>query len=198
MAIWFLLFSVVSSANIPPQTSCSTAFEERTSAFISSVESGGFLGRIAAGFLTDCIIRASRTNQQCKPNLRLRVAIIFMLGNLLFIHLLQVTISESSSMMWIIFTGFALGMNIYGCIVLFQIAASESAPPHLSGSANAIVSLFGNVGAIISGYPFSFIAEYYGWSSLFFALEIAVAFIIPIMLWNRNLKSKYSIVKKNV
>lgn len=40
--------------------------------------------------------------------------------------------------------GVALGICTYGPMAIFGVAASESAPPHLAGTAHALVALAGS------------------------------------------------------
>ena len=127
------------------------------SAFTSSVETGGFFGGIIAGWLTDIALRrraaaaarlqpattplARRSQQQ--GNARLPVAIFFMFGVTGCLHLL-LTVDQNSSQLLISTIGFVLGGCLYGPIAIFGVAASESAPTHLSGTAHAVVALAAN------------------------------------------------------
>ncbi|GIY42328.1 glucose-6-phosphate exchanger SLC37A4 [Caerostris darwini] len=163
------------------------------SAFTSGLESGGILGRIVAGYLTDYLIQkqaekpypvSERTN---RARTRLSVAILLMFISGLLLHALQSTVKESSSTAWIVCLAFVLGVSLYGPITLFGITASESAPTHLSGSAHAIASLAGNVGAMLSGFPFCYIAKLHGWSAVLVLLECAMGAAVVLMLACRNL-----------
>ncbi|GIY42333.1 glucose-6-phosphate exchanger SLC37A4 [Caerostris darwini] len=167
------------------------------SAFTSSVESGGFLGGILAGYLTDLVLK-SRSPDASKErgNPRMPMAAFFMVGVLGCLHLLQFSITEESSQLWISTIGFLLGAGFYGPIAIYGVVASESAPIHLSGTSHAVVALAANVGAIISGLPFSYIAKYYNWSAIFFILEITTAVNLVIMFLCRNLN--YNMAKKKV
>lgn len=168
------------------------------SAFTSSVESGGFFGGVLAGYLTDWVVKKRSPEQisSDKGNLRMDVAVYFMAGVVGFLHLLQFNVNETSSQFWIATLGFMLGVCFYGPIAIYGVVASENSPAHLSGTAHAIVALAANVGAIISGLPFSYIATFYNWSAIFFILEILSGVMVVVMLLCRNMRSSMGKVKK--
>lgn len=167
------------------------------SAFTSSVESGGFLGGILAGYLTDWVLRnRSASADKERGNPRMPMAALFMVCVLCCLHLLQFSVDESSSKLWISSLGFVLGAGYYGPIAIYGVVASESAPDNLSGTSHAVVALAANVGAIISGLPFSYIAKYYSWSTIFFILEVTTAVNLVIMFLCRNLN--YNMARKKV
>lgn len=163
------------------------------STFTSSVETGGFFGGILAGYVTDWALKRAKNNRK-KGNPRMPVAIYFMLVVLCCLHLLQFSVTESSSKLWISTIGYLLGAGFYGPIAIYGVVASESAPRNLSGTSHAVVALAANVGAITSGLPFSYIAKYYNWSSIFFILEIVTAVNIVIMFLCRNIS--YDMAKR--
>ncbi|XP_074600667.1 glucose-6-phosphate exchanger SLC37A4-like isoform X2 [Brevipalpus obovatus] len=147
--------------------------------FTSSLETGGFVGSILSGWLTDLYLRVRNETNTVKG--RMPVAIIMMAGVAVCFHLLYFNVHEHTSRFLIAALGFVLGACLYGPIALFGILATESAPPHLSGTAHAIVALAANVGAIISGLPFSYVAKSYSWGSVFLMLEVVTVLTILIM-----------------
>ncbi|XP_015783348.1 glucose-6-phosphate exchanger SLC37A4 [Tetranychus urticae] len=149
------------------------------SGFTSSIESGGFVGSIFAGWLTDVYLKLRKEKNTVKG--RMPVAILMMIGLAVCFHLLYFQITPDTTKFTIASIGFVLGACLYGPIALFGILATESAPLHLSGTAHAIVALSANVGAIISGLPFSYVAAFYSWGSIFFLLEIVTIFTVFIM-----------------
>ncbi|XP_054707388.1 glucose-6-phosphate exchanger SLC37A4-like [Uloborus diversus] len=174
----------------------------QASAFTSSVEIGGFVGRIAAGYFTDFFVRrqlsSAKKNLQSKPTQRLSVGLLFMLGSLIFNHLFVFHLSTTSSTMWLSMVGTLMGLCYYGLIAIFGISSSESAPSYLSGTSNAIASLAANVGATISGLPFSYIAKIYSWEAVFMLLELATFSVLVIMYCFRNLNPKFLDRKKEM
>ncbi|KAG8192194.1 hypothetical protein JTE90_009957 [Oedothorax gibbosus] len=167
------------------------------STFTSSVESGGFLGGVLAGYLTDLLLRNRSPNaDKSRGNPRMPVAAYFMACVLCCLHLLQFSVTPESSKLWISTIGFLMGAGFYGPIAIYGVVANESAPDNLSGTSHAVVALAANVGAIVSGLPFSYIAKYYSWSSVFFLLEITSAVTLVIMFLFRNLK--YNVIKRKM
>ncbi|KAG8192198.1 hypothetical protein JTE90_009961 [Oedothorax gibbosus] len=158
------------------------------SAFASSLETGGFLGQIAAGFITDKLINLFTGSSQ--SSVRLSVAVVSMLGSVSLLHALQVTVTEESSTAWITSLGFALGASLYGPIAIFGIVSTESAPAHLSGKSNAVAALAANLGAMTSGFPCCYLAKHYSWSTVFFILEVTTGVLLLIIFCFRNLQPK--------
>lgn len=119
------------------------------SAFTSSVESGGFFGGILAGYFADAAFKRRQKQLQRDPtpqpfNPRLPVALIFMIGVAISLHLLYFTVTPNSSQLQITLIGFLLGASLYGPIAIFGVVATEAAPVALSGTAHAIVALAAN------------------------------------------------------
>ncbi|CAG2118085.1 unnamed protein product [Medioppia subpectinata] len=172
------------------------------SSFTSSVESGGFFGSALAGYLTDLVLRrqlAAKTgagdgkksiNRLTPSNARMPVAIAMMTVVGLCLHCFRYHITDTSSQLMITTLGFVLGACLYGPIAIFGVVASESAPPHLSGTSHAIVALAANFGAIMSGLPFSLVAKHYNWSAIFLLLEIVTFFTVILMIVGRNIPAR--------
>ncbi|XP_077550112.1 glucose-6-phosphate exchanger SLC37A4-like [Haemaphysalis longicornis] len=161
------------------------------SALTSSIESGGFFGGILAGYLTDWFLhwhvkRGSRSG----ANPRIPVAVLFMAGAAGCFHLLCFNLESGSSELWISGIGLVLGACLYGPIAIFGVAASESAPAHLSGTSHAIVALAASIGAVISGLPFSIIAEMYNWRAVFILLEVACGITSVALFLGMRLNSR--------
>lgn len=164
------------------------------SGFSASVETGGFLGGIIAGWLTDIFIRQAQKSGSStrKGNPRLPAALIFTVLATVGFHLMVFTLNASSYGLWINAVGALLGASLYGPIAIYGVVATESAPDHLSGTAHAIVALAANLGAIISGLPFSQLARHYSWTGIFVILEATSLFTIFVILIGRNLSSSMS------
>lgn len=160
------------------------------STLTSSIEAGGFFGGILAGYLTDRFLHW-HTAQASKSegNPRMPVAVLFMAGVAICLHLLRFSVTEDSGKTWISSLGFVLGACLYGPIAIFGVAASESAPSHLSGTSHAIVALAASLGAVISGLPFSYIAKEYNWGAIFFLLEIMCGVTAGVLFLGRNVAS---------
>jgi len=162
------------------------------SSFISAIETGGFFGGIAAGYVTDWLMKRSGKRS---GNPRMFAAIWFMAGVAAHLFFMTNFISQSSSQVVLSCIGFGLGACLFACIAIFGIVASESYPAHLSGTAHAIVALAANVGAILSGLPCSYIAEVYNWRTIFVVMEI-LAVITVVMLTVFRKASPFTIKTK--
>ena len=119
------------------------------STFTSSVEWGGFVGGILAGYLGDWAAKRRRNQLAVDPtpmpaNPRMRVVIFFTGVTIFSLHLLHFTVNSQSSRGWISFIGFCLGSGLYAAINVYGVVATESAPVALSGTAHAIVALAAN------------------------------------------------------
>ncbi|KAL1469103.1 hypothetical protein MTO96_004830 [Rhipicephalus appendiculatus] len=164
------------------------------SALTSSIESGGFFGGILAGYLTDWFLhwhvkRGSKSN----ANPRIPVAVLFMAGAAGCFHLLCFNVGKESSELWISGIGLVLGACLYGPIAIFGVAASESAPAHLSGTSHAIVALAASIGAVISGLPFSIVANRYNWGAVFILLEVLCGVTSVVLFAGMNFNAKMGV-----
>ncbi|GBM69251.1 Glucose-6-phosphate exchanger SLC37A4 [Araneus ventricosus] len=147
--------------------------------------------RISDGLPHQKTGREARSSKMARSRTRLMVAMVFMLMSAVTLYALHSTVKESSSLVWILTLGFVLGSCLYGPITIFGIVSTESAPSHLSGSSNAIAALAGNVGAMISGFPFCYVAKMSGWSTVFLILEVATSAVLFVMMasWFRHSKT---------
>ncbi|XP_057373554.1 glucose-6-phosphate exchanger SLC37A4-like [Daphnia carinata] len=143
------------------------------SGFISAVETGGFFGGIAAGYVTDWLKK--KWGKKTPGNPRMFAAIWFMAGVAGFLFVLTTFVTTYTSQFFLTVIGFGLGACLYACIAIYGIVASESYPSHLSGTAHAVVALAANVGAILSGLPCSYVAQLYNWRAIFIVLEVLAA-----------------------
>ena len=70
---------------------------------------------------------------------------------------------------------------IYGPQGLVGIAASNQATKRAAASANGFVGMFGYLSPIVSGTLFGFLAQHYGWDSVF---EAGIIFgIVGTIVW---------------
>jgi len=154
------------------------------SAFTSALETGGFIGGVASGYITDWLL--SRPHQG-PGSPRMPIAFLFTVGVGAGLHGLCFNVHDDTSQLYISSLGCFLGACLYGSISIFGVVAAEAAPTHLSGSAHAIVALAANIGAVISGLPFSYIAKIFNWRAIFFLLEAITISTIVVMVVCRNM-----------
>nr|XP_027207004.1 glucose-6-phosphate exchanger SLC37A4-like [Penaeus vannamei] len=83
--------------------------------------------------------------------------------------------------------GVLLGASMFGPISIYGIVASESFPAHLSGTAHAVVALAANVGAVVAGWPLSWVARTFSWNGVFLLLEILAASSVLLILLSRRI-----------
>lgn len=120
------------------------------SSFTSSLETGGFFGGILAGYLTDIVLKrqskatTGKKSQLLPSNARMPIAVVMMVGVALCLHFFRFYVTESTSQVTIATLGLIIGACLYGPIAIFGVVASESAPPHLSGTSHAVVALAAN------------------------------------------------------
>lgn len=143
---------------------------------ISSFEVGGFIGSLAAGYLSDTIFRGRRGP----------VNILFIFG-LLFI-LFLIWFIPSSSFLFIAPIMFFFGFLIFGPQMLIGMAAAELADKEAAGTATGFAGLFAYAGAACAGFPVGMIQKGYGWSGFFLLMSlcaiIAVGLLLP--LWSKG------------
>ncbi|XP_042866327.1 glucose-6-phosphate exchanger SLC37A4-like [Penaeus japonicus] len=155
----------------------------QASSFTSAIETGGFIGGILAGVITDKMARRLRIN----GNVRLMVAASFMVACATGLHLLCYHLTSQSSQLTISAVGVLLGASMFGPISIYGIVASESFPAHLSGTAHAVVALAANVGAVVAGWPLSWVARTFSWNGVFLLLEILAAFSVLLIVLSRRI-----------
>uniref|UniRef100_T1JBE0 Major facilitator superfamily (MFS) profile domain-containing protein n=1 Tax=Strigamia maritima TaxID=126957 RepID=T1JBE0_STRMM len=153
------------------------------SAFTSSLETGGFVGGVASGYITDWLMSRPH-NPNRSP--RMPIAFAFTVGLAIGLHVFIFWVNETSTQLFITSTGFWLGACMYGSISIFGVVAAETTPPHLSGTAHAVVALAANMGGVMAGLPFSLIAKYHNWGAVFILLEVisVITALIMLVCWN--------------
>lgn len=149
--------------------------------FLSTVEFGGLWGGIAAGILSDRFMKGGKgLPKRGHPRMIMGMVMNFMA--LIFMHLLYTQTNQNTSIFLLNAIGVVLGASIYGQIALYGIVATESVVSELSGSAHAIAALFANLGSMIAGFPFAYIAQNSSWSEVFKFMEIFTFVLCIFML----------------
>lgn len=159
--------------------------------FVSSVEFGGFLGGIAAGYLSDLYMKKVLKGKKelppkGHPRMTIGLAFALLTGSCLYVFYYHV--HEASSAIFINQLGMLLGASVYGQIAIFGVVATQSVSSDMSGTSHAIAALAANVGSIMAGLPFATIAKHYSWSYVFLVLMVMTMLTIGLM----GLKSKIS------
>lgn len=154
------------------------------SSFVSSVEFGGFIGGVAAGYLSDLYMKMSLKGNvlPATGHPRMTIALLFAVVTGACLHLLYFYVSSSTSAIIINQIGMLLGGSVYGQIAIFGVVATQSVVSEMSGTSHAIAALAANVGSIIAGLPFASVAKHYSWSHVFFMLEVSTLATVVFMV----------------
>ncbi len=135
---------------------------------------GGILGMLIAGWFTDKFMK-SRAHRTC---------LICTVGATLSLLLFWKTPAEY---VWLSIVFITLSsFFVYGPQALLGIAASNQATKRACATANGILGIFGYASTMISGLAFGWLAEYYGWDSVFLVSVIigVVGIIVTATMWN--------------
>uniref|UniRef100_A0A3B3RZ38 Solute carrier family 37 member 4 n=1 Tax=Paramormyrops kingsleyae TaxID=1676925 RepID=A0A3B3RZ38_9TELE len=181
------------------------------SSFMSSLEVGGLVGSVAAGYLTDKAVAKQGLRTHGSP--RHNLLISMMAGMFVSMYLFRVTVTSppsppeapawlmvlhplsiltglSEQEIWILVLGAAFGFCSCGPIALFGVIASENAPSNYCGTSHAIVALTANVGAFLAGLPFSTIAKHHSWDTAFWVAELVCIATTAGFFLLRNIRTK--------
>uniref|UniRef100_A0A8C7X5U3 Solute carrier family 37 member 4b n=1 Tax=Oryzias sinensis TaxID=183150 RepID=A0A8C7X5U3_9TELE len=180
------------------------------STYMSALEVGGFVGSLAAGFISDKAVAQQGLKTHGSP--RHSLLILMMGGMYLSMHLFRVTITPeipkeaplwakvlhpvsimtgvSEQEIWILFLGAMFGFSSYGPIALFGVIASECAPSNFCGTSHAVVALMANVGAFMAGLPFSTIAKKHSWEVAFWVAEMIMGVTTIWFFLVRNMRTR--------
>uniref|UniRef100_A0A3B4V7S7 Glucose-6-phosphate exchanger SLC37A4-like n=1 Tax=Seriola dumerili TaxID=41447 RepID=A0A3B4V7S7_SERDU len=158
------------------------------STYMSALEVGGFVGSLAAGFISDRAV--ARQGLGTHGNPRHGLLIFMMAGMYVSMYLFRVTITPEIPKIWILFLGAMFGFSSYGPIALFGVIASESAPSNFCGTSHAVVALMANVGAFMAGLPFSTVAKRHSWDMAFWVAEVVMAIATIGFFLVRNMRTR--------
>lgn len=166
------------------------------SSYVSSLEIGGFLGSLIAGYLTDkAVARYGKSTRF--GSTRMIVALIGWIGTVISLHMTVYFVQENSSQFFIWTLGLLLGAAVYCPINSYGVVVIEASPSHLSGTAHALVAFAANIGGVLAGLPLSYFAKHYAWTGSFALLEIySIMTIIICGIVIRNVKYSTVNLKK--
>ena len=134
---------------------------------------GGILGMLVAGWFTDKFMK-SRAHRTC---------FICTVGATLSFFLFWKSPEGAPwlSALFICLSSFF----IYGPQALLGTAASQQATKYACATANGILGIFGYASTAISGVTFGYLAENYGWDSVFLVAVIIglVGAAVVVLMW---------------
>jgi OPA family sugar phosphate sensor protein UhpC-like MFS transporter len=121
-------------------------------------ETGGLLGSLAAGWLSDRMFQGRRGP----------VNLLFCLGVTVAVGLFWLVphgapFLDSLLMFWI-------GFLIFGPQMLIGVAAAELTPKSAAGSATGFIGWLGYLGSAAAGLPIGLATQWYGWSGYYLIL----------------------------
>lgn len=151
-------------------------FEIGLSSTIVSVSEllGGVLGAIVAGWFTDKFMK-SKAQRTC---------LICSIGaTLCFLGFWQTpdTAHWFFSALFICLSAFF----VYGPQALLGVAASQQATKRAAATANGVLGIFGYAATTVSGIGFGYLADHYGWNSVFLVAVIfgVIGALVIATLW---------------
>ena len=135
---------------------------------LSFFEIGGFLGSLAAGWMSDTWFKGRRGETNA----------LFSLGTIGAIALMW----WAPSLSYMIYAGlfFCVGFFIFGPQMLIGVAAVEASHRQAAGTATGFIGLWGYVGAALSGFPIGYIITHWGWAGFYSTLFVCA--IISLLL----------------
>lgn len=136
---------------------------------LSYFEIGGFLGSLFAGWGSDFFFKGRRGP----------INIIFAIGVVVALFLLWKLNTASYLVFSCIY--FMTGFFIFGPQMLVGIMAAEASHKDAAGAAVGFVSLFGYVGAALSGYPVAKAIEAFHWHG-FFSIILGTSILAALCL----------------
>lgn len=135
---------------------------------------GGIAGMLLAGWFTDRFMK-SRAHRTC---------LFCTIGATLSFFLFW---KVPSDMNWLAAVMLCLSsFFVYGPQALLGIAASNQATKHACATANGILGIFGYASTTVSGLGFGYLAQHFGWNSVFLVsviIGVAGTLVIALM-WN--------------
>ena len=135
---------------------------------------GGIAGMMLAGWFTDRFMH-SRAHRTC---------LICTIGATLSFLLFW---KSPDGMPWLSATLLCLSsFFIYGPQALLGAAASQQATKHACATANGILGIFGYASTTISGVTFGYLADRWGWDSVFLVSVVIglVGALVIALMWN--------------
>lgn len=123
-------------------------------------ESGGFVGMLVAGWLSDRLYASRRGPMN----------VIFSLG--MFVSILGFWLYPGTSLLWNSFICTSIGFFLFGPQMLIGLAAAELSHKNATGTATGFTGWFAYLGAAIAGYPLGLIAEKFGWQGFFIMMAV--------------------------
>lgn len=144
----------------------------------------GMFGGICAGLMSDRVFKGRRGP----------VSVICMLT--LSVMVCALWLSPSGSPLVSSICMMCIGFLVTGPQILVGVAASDFASKKAAATASGFTGTLGYAGAALSGWGIGFLADNYGWNSVFLATIAAGVFSAILFSFTWNAKSKVLIQKE--
>eukprot|EP00198_Chlamydomonas_reinhardtii_P001258 XP_001690593.1 hexose-phosphate transporter [Chlamydomonas reinhardtii] len=156
----------------------------QAAARVSGLELGGLVGGLAAGRLSDILIRRSAASGQGSVGVRVKVVMAYTAGLAASLLLFQSLPPGTAPLLqWLSVA--AIGFCIYGPQMLVGLCGAELVHPASVGASQGVLGWIAYLGAANAGVPLSLIIERYGWSAYFATLlgacGLALALLAPLL-----------------
>lgn len=151
----------------------------KADSLVSWFETGGLVGGIIAGTLSDIIFRSNRWMTG------------FLFGILLIICLILLTVFQNNSYYITAWLFGIIGFALYGPHMLFAVGCLDVTHKNAAGSVTGFRGMFSYVGAALAGFPVIMIKNSWNWSGVFiyaFAAVIVMTFCLALLAKFHRLK----------
>lgn len=125
-------------------------------------EIGGFVGGIAAGYLSDLVFKGNRPI----------VNFIFFLGMIPSIYAFSLLSSQTSFSPLILIIMALMGFFIFGPQMLLAVHAVEICGKQASATSVGFLGIIAYLGSAVTGGPLGYLVKHSGWENVFFLLTI--------------------------
>jgi sugar phosphate permease len=138
----------------------------------------GIFGGICAGYMSDKVFKGRRGP----------VSTVFMLA--LSITVCELWLVPSNSYILSSVCMVTIGFLVTGPQILVGVAASDFASKKAAATASGFTGTLGYAGTALSGLGIGYVADNYGWNSVFIGTIIAGVFSAVLFMFTWNAKSK--------
>ncbi len=137
-------------------------------------EVGGFLGSLAAGWMSDLLFKGKRN----PINVLFALAVVLTICAFRFFHL-NVPVLDAGFI-------FLFGFFIFGPQMLIGMAAAELSHKKAAATSTGFVGCFAYLGAATAGGPLGMITKTWGWDSYLITLTVCafLGALIVLPIWN--------------
>ena len=139
---------------------------------VALFEVGGFVGSLAAGWMSDKLFKGSRG----QTNVFFAIGLLFSVSGLWFL--------PYQSMLMDAILIFLIGLFVFGPHMLIGMAAMELSHKKAAASSTGMIGWVGYIGAAVAGGPFGMLIDAKGWEGFFIAIiaatVLSLVFLIPL------------------